>query len=438
MGIFHLHINDVDPKAGRYSVYAQEAKDDAYELTFERDKALKLDVEKLHERSNPDRLRDVNTQLPICARIGEKLFNSFIATSHRTLDRYREYQKTNPIPRMALHLPPSLYDLPWEVLRDPEDPRGRFVSLLGSLIRCDKTLPDPRSIDIAPEESSLSLLFIVANPYDQPIDGEITEIRSLPNVKFISVKPATYSEFMKHLNKAAEGRPRREDNGRPVGFVFLGHGSLDTDKKVGQLVFVRPDDVWTLFKRLRSDPKPAHSVCDALGATRGMRLAFICACESAWVYNSVDFKNSIVGAILDGTNLAYVIGAQTRLDITAAEMILEKTLVSLDSLPLDRALTEARKEVRGILPNNGREKFSALDWWVPVLYAKTTNFQMLIKPDELHLPELADANEFTESTVSIDPLQDIEVRPMVATLFRSLKHNLLGSDREQLERIGRR
>ena len=168
-----------------------------------------------------------------------------------------------------------------------------------------------------------------------------------------------------------------------------------------------------------------------------MRLAFICACESAWVDNAVDFKHSIVGSILEGTHLAYVIGAQTSLDITAAETFLEKTLELIYRLPLDRALAQARTEVRAILSDDGRDKFSALDWWVPVLYARTTNFEIFAQPDELNVPELKDDKQSTASTVMAGSSQRMQIRPMAATVLRALLNNIVGTDGKELDRMSK-
>jgi hypothetical protein len=86
----------------------------------------------------------------------------------------------------------------------------------------------------------------------------------------------------------------------------------------------------------------------------------------------IEFPTSVVGTLLDETRLGFVVGVQTRIDVSAAGACLDGCMDAIRTdphLPFDLAMRKGRRKIRE-LPPIGEQKFSPLDWWVPVVYAK--------------------------------------------------------------------
>jgi hypothetical protein len=327
-------------------------------------------LEQLHDRSNcPSRIVMFNKHEALCREIGEYLFTSFLVGDE--LRRFRSYRAdcgSEFLPRIALHLPRSLFYLPWELLRDPGDGRGQYLSTgdTGSLIRYDDVDVDRPHAVYAPSSTPLELLWIRASPEKNPLpDIEMPEIEvpSKTMLKFVPVHPATFDELRRLLHSRTPG-----------GVIFFGHGQLGADS-TGQLIFVQRGP--GLFaKTWVDDLRPARSVRDAM-ARSSMRMAWLFACESAWAQTAMLFDQSIVGELLAGTGLGFIVASQTPISFKAASVCLNQMLGSLvnDEGTVDTALSSARQAVRDIV--DSPLTYASFDWWVPVLYARTTNLGLL-------------------------------------------------------------
>ncbi|HEX8634905.1 MAG TPA: hypothetical protein VF703_12225 [Pyrinomonadaceae bacterium] len=372
--IFHLTIKQVgDVTDGRFHVYAGDAESEAEEVIFTRDEELSGLMDKLHERKNlAYGFLNFFEQETGCAKIGAKLFKDFFVG--HALQKYKDYRAkiSDSAPRIAVHIPPTLYYLPWEVLRESEEPTGQFLSIEGSVIRYSSDSPqlDVRLHADRPDISKL--LFMLASPEENPLIGNY-EPEDMSSLQFFRVDPASYNNFRKMLADV-----------QPFGLAFFGHGEIDAEGN-SYLVFV--EEVRSLKgRRLLRDLKAGYSFGNELKAARKMRVACILACESAWVGDKVTFQNSIAGSILLYTRIDFVIGAQTPIDFFAAQEFLINTLAGLaEHMPLDLALTQGRKAIRDIIPL-GVRKESWRDWWVPVLYARTTDFELFPRPNPIPLP----------------------------------------------------
>jgi hypothetical protein len=139
MPILHLVIRN-QPANGDHVVFVQGRESEALDVQFVPGADFKRDLDALHDRG-PARFLRFEDQEPVCAHLGETLFRAFVQA--RALDRYREYRQGADRPRIALHLPRSLYYLPWELLRDPADPPGQFLSVQGSVVRFDAEAAGP-------------------------------------------------------------------------------------------------------------------------------------------------------------------------------------------------------------------------------------------------------------------------------------------------------
>lgn len=337
-------------------------------------------IKQLHERGHL-RIKTVPEQTPIASAIGGALFSSVIRASQATSDRFDEYHKKCLANyrklRLSLHLPPSLYHLPWELLRDPSDAPGNFIALNGSITRYDMDIPEK---NFEPAQLPFKLWFMFANPSNRPFGGDVEFLPPPHNgIQFDHITPATFERFQDTLRNYmfVTSKPRVQ----PLVFAFFGHGDID-DKKIGQLVFVKQGDRKGFTRPWVSDPRPSWAINDTIVSCPHLRVAFLCACESAWAATAADFENSIAGNLLRGSpSLGYVIGAQTPIDRFSADIFLAEILKKLPTTPLDLAISDARAAVRGMNYNDAGQEFSGLDWWVPVLYARAAGFDVVARAD---------------------------------------------------------
>jgi hypothetical protein len=388
MEIFHLYLRETaairifeitdDPRWASYDKITVDV-DQASQHSNER-RSLRSLIKQLHDRTS-DRIRTVPDQARIAAAIGETLFSNAIGASAKISESFDNYDKLcvseHRKIRIALHLPASLYYLPWELLRDPRDPPGNFFALNGSIIRYDLTIPEK---NFEPVELPFKLWFVFANPSNRPFSGD-TELLPPPQSEIIfdQIKPATFEGFQETIRGSSYLKSKAQV--RPLVFAFFGHGDID-DQKIGQLVFVRRGERKGITWPWVSDPRPSYAINNTIAACPHLRIAFLCACESAWAETATAFENSIAGYLLRGSaSLGYVIGAQTPIDRFAADIFLERILRHLPAAPLDLAISEARAAVHGMNYLDPGQQYSGLDWWVPVLYARAAGFDVIARPD---------------------------------------------------------
>lgn len=416
MALFKLEIRIDDSSKGFYSVSLEGTDPKREPVTFheaELDEPIdeiKRPMSRLYTRgipanaTDPVPFTDFETQDKVCNKIGERLFKSFFVGS--VAERFEEYKKENQYPRLALRLPPELYHLPWELLYDPAD--EYCLSIQGSITRYDAKTPERL---FQPLDSS-SLLFFVAKPQDK---GPIADLSLLdvPRFQFIKVSPASYAKLQAFM---VETR---------FGLVFFGHGEID-DQKHGQLIFEREERDWMRLILL-SDPKYGHSLRDAFSPKAEMRLACIFACESAWAKKEVRFDNSIVGSFLRKGKVAHVLGAQTKIDVFAGQECLVGIFKGLaDGNPLDLALSKGRIAVRAIPAGRPGGVAASLDWWIPVLYSKTTHLDILPQAAEINAPEgiAKEARPMTSIPISLTSFG--EAGDLVKAVSQKLAHVLSG------------
>jgi hypothetical protein len=401
MSFFQLEITEdenrqlfVREKAGNY---------DPVPVPYPNYAGMETDLVNLRGRGSEGPVRYPN-QEKIATRIGEQLFRTFFPDP--ICDNFRAYGKTQTQPRIVLHLPRSLFHLPWEVLKDPRDRDGKFLSLLGSIVRCDTKDKDSIGLAKSLRKPRLKLLAISANPKDRPILGDLSW-RSSKQVKFQKLSPATFEKFEEEVLEPLSDYD---------GFVFWGHGDID-DQRHGVLVFLQRTaglrSLWTYI----SNPKKGHQIGLVITDQSPLRLGYVFACESgAWIDKGLEFTNSIVANLLERTPLAFIVGAQTKLDVYAAEVCLDASMRALrtnPSLPLDLAITAGR---RGILNIQARDVtvFSPLDWWVPVTYVKRNCLPELEQVD-LADPFLVEV-PLSDSTATASPLGGLPATENVGTI----------------------
>ena len=376
---FNLFIKAVSGAAGQYVVSANDPRGGpSASVCFAPDAEFDSKLLQLHARGADRVLKTIPDQDQLAAFLGERLFQTFIKNGVATpvsdaFDQFLAAHDEEVPQRIALHLARSLYRLPWELLKNPAAPVGDFLSLFHSIVRIDgEATGDPRNARFPPTDPTLQLLFVRSSPSDRPI-GDFDPAET-GDVKFHRVDPATYSNFQQFTGSTKI---------RPDGFIFLGHGDVDKAENYGVLIFVREEGF--IFKTTASDPRPGYTIGTDLVNRKRLRFSCLMACETAWIDEKFPFERSVVGSILTRTKIPFVLGAQTPIALYAAREFLIGMVEALQRKePLDFAVTSGRRSVHASPSVPGT--FTALDWWVPVLYSKTTSFDVVTEGTSLPIP----------------------------------------------------
>lgn len=213
------------------------------------------------------------------------------------------------------------------------------------------------------------------------------------------------------------------------GIIFFGHGELDRVNGIGNLVFVR-QIIENVFGVLHPDPRSAEAVVQTVSQDQRLLLAVICACESAWSDSEHNFELSVVGKLLSNTLLAYVVGIQSVFDLPAARTFISHFLMKITTEPLDVAISNARVEVKAIYPNSERERYSSFDWWIPVVYTRTTDFRLLNhRNPRISVPEVSGSPNIS-SQIGF-PLSGREVNAVANAILEVIKSKLSDSDNDR-------
>lgn len=366
MSIFHLTISESADGQDAYDVYSEvnKEKKGPQSTHFDISDKFKARINQLHQRVPHLRFQDYLEQEDACRLIGEDLFESFLCGD--VLRQYEEYRADADRLRIALYLPRKLYWLPWEVLRDPTRPEGEFLSVQGSLVRCDSELTNKGAAIFRPLDK-VNILFFFASPGAEPL-GAIHLPKELTKVTVDEVERTTYEEFRRQV----------KNNMQSCGFILYGHGDVDDDS-YGRFVFVR--EAAGIDEK---DPRRATSMAQYV-TSKSLRTALLVACESGWVKAESPFRKTLVGALFLRTSLDFVIAMQQKIDFYAALDFLRRTVASLEDevVDLDVAVANGRQAIRDITPERDKKQLSNLDWWIPVMYSRTTLFQLLSRPSEL-------------------------------------------------------
>jgi len=400
MEFFHLLIKDTGNNT--FSVSAKQSTSPPVSVEFQRSPQFNLDLQNLCERA-PGGPLTLQNQEPLASGIGETLFQAFFPTTIKTA--WNLYRNTHARPRLALILPRSLFALPWEVLKDPADYPGKFLSLIGSVVRVDDSMSQPVTLQSFLRKETLKLLAISANPKNRPVLGDLSW-RNSKRIKLQKLAPATFNKFKSKLT----------DSFDYDGLVFWGHGDIDAQTGNGVLLFLQPAPS-VMIRTYISDPRDGDRIALVIQGNSPLRIGYILACESASWGNAwssgLTFDKSIVAKLLQKTPLGLIIGAQTAIDVSAAETYLDDSLGTIRSnpaIPLDLALTEGRSGVYHL-----SQQSSAIDWWVPAIYVKPECLEELngttlpTDPSEIMYPSPA-------ATPTASPAAGLRAQEVISTI----------------------
>ena len=259
---------------------------------------------------------------------------------------------------------PAVARVPWELLFDPG--RGVFLALEGTLVRNINT-PEPTAPLTV--ERPLRVLVVTASPAGVPpvqdwlessgirqaLSGLVRQRRAV----FEVLQHATLEKLQNTLREA-----NNPDQPRPIHLVhFVGHGAYVEADDRSVLLFEKEAPSSAQGQPGAADPVDAEALANVI-APYGVKLVFLNACQSLQS-SGMDMARGMAPTLL-GRRIPAVIGMQvTVLDEEAVHFALVFYEALADNLPVDAALTEARRVTRG---TGYRRK---ADMGIPVCYLRT-------------------------------------------------------------------
>ncbi|MCB9157970.1 MAG: pentapeptide repeat-containing protein [Caldilineaceae bacterium] len=308
---------------------------------------------------------------------GEALFNALIQGEIRNLydvSRERAQQQEKGLRLKLRILAPELAVLPWEFLYDARHERYVALSNRTPIVRYIE-LPQPVRPLVAP--APLRILGMVANPSDiEPLDvahekerveTAVAELQTQGLVELVWLEGDTWRDLQRALYE-----------GPWHIFHFIGHGFFDVQRDEGFVVLSNEEG--------KANALGASRLAHLLADHAPLRMVLLNACESG--KGGVRDTVSSTASVLVQQGIPAVLAMQYEITDQAAVECARSFYQALAyGLPVDAAMTEARKGMRMESPNS-------LEWGVPVLYMRTTN-GVLFERQAVETPASLADNEAT-------------------------------------------
>ena len=307
-------------------------------------------------RSGGSRRRLATPEEQTVRDFGGELFDALLGGEVRTrFDISRnEAQRQGKALRIKLRFDsPAMASLPWEFLYDTRGGEYLALSTATPLVRYIE-LPDV--IEPLAVTPPLRILALIASPKDLPpldlererlrIEQATSDLRQRGIVEIEWLANATWRDLQQAL--------RRE---RWHIFHFVGHGGFDRNTDEGLIALL--DDDGNTFRL------PAIELGRLLGDHHPLRLALLNACEGARGSSHDLFSSTAATLVRRGTPA--VVAMQYEItDRAAIEFSRSFYEAVADGLPVDGALSEARKAVSVAINNT-------LEWGTPVLFMRSAD-----------------------------------------------------------------
>lgn len=350
---FIIKINELGN--GKYKVFAQSNKGEQQaEFTFPFDeKDLKIFFLTIGRPRQGTRRID-SPEMQAIKEFGESLYNAVFNGEVRDAFvscKYDSYDSEQGI-RLKFRLSdtPRISELPWEFLYDGKN----FVALsnFSPIMRYLDTPIPIRPILIQPP---LNILVVISNPADVPQLNVQLEFEKLEN----ALQPLINADLLhlKLLNKATLGELQRELRRSTYHVLhYMGHGGFN--QKIDEGVLLFENDYG------RAQNIDGLHLGTILQDHRSLRLIVLNSCEGARA--SIRDPFSSLAGVLVRNNIPAVVAMQFEITDFAAIKFAEDFYSSVaDGLPIESALTEARKGIFS-LDND-------IEWGTPVLFMRGTS-----------------------------------------------------------------
>jgi len=293
-----------------------------------------------------------STEMTTAKSFGAALFNAVFAGDVRACFRSAvdEARRENTRVRLRIRLAdPLLADLPWEFLYNPAVNRFLALSVQTPLVRYMELPEVIQPVAVTPP---IRVLVMISSPSDYPaldveaewkrLNESLADLISSGTIAIERLDDATLSVLQRRLRRAQYHI-----------FHFIGHGEFDQTLQEGVLLLER-------------DNRRGHRVgSQYLGMLLhdhdSLRLAILNACEGARSSRQDPFAGSAQCLVQQG--IPAVIAMQFEIADDVASTFAHEFYGALaDGLPIDAAVTEARKAIFA----GGRE----IEWATPVLYLR--------------------------------------------------------------------
>lgn len=264
--------------------------------------------------------------------------------------------------RLRMNEAPDLADLPWEFLYDGRD----FLALSDTtpLVRFLDLPNPPRALQV---ELPLRVLITISAPHDQPpidviaeqekIQEALSGLETKGRLEVVYTHDASLQSLQRTLRRArSQGRPFHV-------WHFIGHGVFDPAQRTSTLLFQDEHQL--------SSPVGGFELGTLFSTYPQLRIAVLNACEGARADREDPFAGVAMALVERG--VPAVVGMQFEISDSAAIAFAGEFYAALlDGLPLDAAITEARRAVF-FLPN-------FVEWATPVLFLRAPDGQIFDIP----------------------------------------------------------
>ena len=293
-----------------------------------------------------------STEMTTAKSFGAALFDAVFAGDVRACLRSAvdEAKRENTRVRLRIRLTdPVLADLPWEFLYNPAVNRFLALSVQTPVVRYMELPEVIQPIAVTPP---IRVLVMISSPSDYPaLDGEAEWKRLNESLAdLISAGTIAVERLDEATLSALQQRLRRSEYHI---FHFIGHGEFDQTLQEGVLLLERANK--------RGHRVGSQYLGMLLHDHNTLRLAILNACEGARSSRQDPFAGSAQSLVQQG--IPAVIAMQFEIADDVASTFAHEFYGALaDGLPIDAAVTEARKAIFA----GGRE----IEWATPVLYLR--------------------------------------------------------------------
>lgn len=187
-------------------------------------------------------------------------------------------------------------------------------------------------------------------------------------------------------------------------FHFVGHGNFDPQRDEGMIAFCNDANKAHLL--------PAGDLGRLLADQRTLRLVVLNACLGAQGSNRDLFSSTAATLVRRG--IPAVVAMQQAITDAAAIEFTQTFYESLtDGLPVDAAMSEARKAISFALINT-------LEWGTPVLYSRASDGQLF------DVVAVASTSSATAGQAPVEPAEATQETPQQKARIQDISANLPG------------
>lgn len=290
---------------------------------------------------------DVQLSKEFGSRLFQALFTEPINNAFQISRERAALQGAGLRLRLRLAGAPELAPLPWEYLYDPAENRFLALSTETPLVR---RLPTATELPPLPVTLPIRVLVLIASPTGLPplataqewanLTQALADLQQEGRVAVERLEPPTLSALQRALRR-----------GDYHVFHFVGHGGFDPGSQAG-LIYLEDESG-------RPDAVAGDRLGMLLHDERSLRLVVLNACEGGRTARDDPFAG--VAQALIQQDIPAVVAMQFAVSDEAAVCGAREFYLALaDGLPVDAALTEARKAIYG--------KGMGTEWATPVLY----------------------------------------------------------------------